>query len=139
MQNPLAAGLVEVRDAGPGKGKGLFAAAPLDDGTWIGDYTGEVLTEDQFHARYPKQDADYVLTANLNYHIDARDPVSSGHMRFANHSSVEPAENTIFTVVRKRKQRHKDIKFFTTRAVAIGEELLYDYGDDYWDGRTKPV
>ena len=33
----------------------------------------------------------------------------------------------------RRSQRR--VAFFTTRDVEVGEELLYDYGANYWRGR----
>ena len=111
LVDALAVGLVEVNDAA-GKGAGLFCVVPLENNTWIGDYTGEVLTQIEFQTRYPNHDANYVLTANIDYHIDGRDSERSGHMRYSNHSSTAP--NACFTVIRKRRQRHKEVQLVQT-------------------------
>ena len=128
----LARGLVEVRHTGSAKGMGLFARQELPDNTWVGDYAGEVLTQEQYLRRYPNEDAQYVLAANTDYNIDAADEKRSGFLRYANHSS---AFNMFFDVLRVRGKREKQVKFYTARRVAAGEELVFDYGRAYWDDR----
>lgn len=133
----MALGLVEVRDTGSAKGMGLFAREALEDNTWLGDYEGEVLTQAQYLRRYPNEDAQYVLAANTDYNIDAADPAKSSFLRFANHSSDF---NIFYDVLRVRGKREKHVKFYTARAVAAGEELVFDYGRQYWSERGfQPV
>jgi len=133
----MALGLVEVRDTGSAKGMGLFAREALEDNTWLGDYEGEVLTQAQYLRRYPNEDAQYVLAANTDYNIDAADPAKSSFLRFANHSSDF---NIFYDVLRVRGKREKHVKFYTARAVAAGEELVFDYGRQYWSERgLQPV
>ena len=48
---PAPAGALEVRDA-PGRGRGVFAAAPLPEGAFLGTYGGDVLDAEAFAARY---------------------------------------------------------------------------------------
>ena len=81
----MALSLVEVRDTGSAKGLGLFARQELSDNTWVGDYVGEVLSQDEYLRRYPNEDAAYVLSANTDYNIDAADPARSSFLRYANH------------------------------------------------------
>lgn len=49
---PLAPGAVVVRPTGD-RGNGAFAAAAIPVGTYLGDYTGELLDRSAFFARYP--------------------------------------------------------------------------------------
>jgi len=130
----VSLGLVEVLDTGTGRGHGLFAAAPIADGTYLGDYTGEVLTHREYLARYPAEDARYVLSANTDYNIDAADPSAASLLRFLNHST---SPNCFYDVQRVRRQRQKRVCFFTSRDVAAGEELCFDYGRQYWVGRGE--
>ena len=133
----MALGLVEVRDTGSAKGMGLFAREAIEDNTWLGDYEGEVLTQAQYLRRYPNEDAQYVLAANTDYNIDAADPAKSSFLRFANHSSDF---NIFYDVLRVRGKREKRVKFYTARTVAAGEELVFDYGSQYWSERgLQPV
>ena len=133
----LSRGLVEVRHTGTAKGHGVFAIAPLPTNTWVGDYVGEVLNQAQYLARYPQEDGEYVLGANEDYNIDAIDPQRSSFVRYLNHSAAEPAghANVFFEVAKVRRQREKQVKFFTARRLEAGEELLFDYGAQYWAGR----
>mmetsp|Transcript_27467 Transcript_27467/g.88035 ORF Transcript_27467/g.88035 Transcript_27467/m.88035 type:complete len:232 (-) Transcript_27467:492-1187(-) len=57
---PLIEGSVEVRPS-PGKGNGAFAAKKIPEGTWVGDYEGDILSEGEFWARYPGGVSDYVM------------------------------------------------------------------------------
>ena len=99
----------------------------------------QVLTHEQYLARYPNEDAEYVLSANENYNVDARDPAKSTFLRYANHTD-SAAANMFYHVVKVRRQRKKDIKFFTARRVLPGEELCFDYGELFWRGRgVAPV
>lgn len=135
----LSLGLVEVRDTGTEKGHGVFALAPMAANTWVGDYIGEVLTQRQYLARYPNEDASYVLGANEDYNVDACDPHASSFLRYLNHSATEPA-NVFFEVAKVKRQRDKQIKFYTAHPVEVGEELCFDYGKEYWRARSgQPI
>jgi len=130
----LSRGLVEVRHTGTAKGHGVFALVALVENQWIGDYVGEVLTQAQYTARYPNDDACYVLGANENYNVDAADPSRSSYLRYLNHADAQTA-NVFFDVHKVRRQRAKEIKFYTARSVQVGEELCFDYGKQYWRDR----
>ena len=138
----MALSLVEVRDTGSAKGLGLFARQELSDNTWVGDYVGEVLSQDEYLRRYPNEDAAYVLSANTDYNIDAADPARSSFLRYANHlvrvrvrvwvrvsltltltltltryANHSRDFNMIYTVLRVRGRREKHVKFYTSRHV----------------------
>jgi len=138
----MALSLVEVRDTGSAKGLGLFARQELSDNTWVGDYVGEVLSQDEYLRRYPNEDAAYVLSANTDYNIDAADPARSSFLRYANHlvrvrvrvwvrvsltltltltltryANHSRDFNMIYTVLRVRGRREKHVKFYTSRRV----------------------
>ena len=50
-----------------------------------------------------------------------------------NHSAARA--NCFYDVVKVRRQREKSVRFYTSRRVAAGEELLFDYGTQYWQDR----
>lgn len=133
-RDAISLGLLHVRETGTPRGRGLFAAQPLSEGVYLGDYTGEVLTHEQYLERYPAEDARYVLAANTDYNIDASDPKTSSMLRFLNHSA-QP--NCYYDVQRIRRQREKRVRFFTLRDVRAGEELFFNYGEQYWLGRLE--
>ena len=61
-------GLVEVRPA-EGKGDGVFTLTTIADNSFVGLYTGEVLTHEEYLERYPQEDAEYVMQASCDsYH-----------------------------------------------------------------------
>ena len=130
-QDALELGLVAVRNAGGSKGKGLFALADIPEGTFIGEYTGQVLTEEAYLQRYPDADPEYAFEVNDNYIIDAVNPEQSSFLRYANHCP-DADSNLLNTVFRKKRQRHKEVKFFASRSIASGEELQFDYGEQFW-------
>ena len=69
--------LVEVRDTRTARGFGVFALHKIEENSWVGDYTGEVLTQAKYLWTYPQEDADYLFSANEDYNIDASDASKS--------------------------------------------------------------
>ncbi|KAL1515879.1 hypothetical protein AB1Y20_002494 [Prymnesium parvum] len=110
--------LVEVRHTGGSKGLGVFALQEIEENSWVGDYTGEVL-----RVRH------YCLLRTTS------NPETSSYLRYLNHSSSNA--NVFYDVCKIRRQRAKEAKFFTLRRIAPGEELLFDYGPSYWKGRRE--
>lgn len=51
---PAAAYAVVVKPTGDVRGNGAFAAQPIPRGTYLGDYTGELLDKQAFFDRYPQ-------------------------------------------------------------------------------------
>lgn len=143
--------IVEVRDAGELKGKGLFAACDLQPDTFIGSYEGEYLTFAQYKMRYPKGDSEYVFLVNEESQrrnlvfIDAADPDKSNYTRYVNHSSANTNIKIIsFSKSQRQSSATKRKKFsrlnpcktlgiamVTSTFVMKDEELLFDYGDLY--------
>lgn len=111
----------------PNAGQGAFATKLLYKGQILGDYTGKEVTEDA--------DGDYVLMVQgynskgkeVNRFIDAEDP-SSSWPRYLNS-------------IKRGDGRKKNCAFFingdkvsvkTLREIQPGEELLVDYGHEYF-------
>ena len=74
----------------PDAGMGLFAATFIEKGSYLFDYTGEILTEDDYFYRYPEGNGQYVariitglLGGELIY-IDGIDPSKLGLARNSN-------------------------------------------------------
>jgi len=119
-------------------GLGLFAVRPLRRGTFLMDYLGESLTEAEFTERYAEGGvADYGLELDgiapwdAPVFVDARDPAKSNPARYMNHASDDNCN------VRKVKQRlpFRALRLYAARDIQAGDELLWDYGPDYWRGR----
>jgi hypothetical protein len=92
----LQSGAVAIQPAGH-KGQGAFAATAIAAGTWLGEYSGELLSQQQLDARYDSGSVrtEYVFEAGVGseVYIDARDPQLSSWHRFVNHAAVAPECN----------------------------------------------
>jgi len=124
---PTGVNKVEVRPSQIA-GEGLFATDPIDEGAFLFNYEGERLNEDEYFRRYPDGKARYVACIGESLYIDGGDP-TSGPARWINHAPAAQAN------VYYRKQRFgpaQNMHFYAKRAISAGEELTFDYGDDYW-------
>lgn len=116
----------------PRKGKGLFALQPIEKGTYIFDYEGELLTEAEYQERYaPGEVQEYCAQISLNCYVDARDPDKSGLARYMNHSS----RPNVRKLIHFHKQT-RSIRCYALCDILVGEELVWDYGKDYWAARA---
>ncbi|CAN0069334.1 unnamed protein product [Pylaiella littoralis] len=153
--NPSAAGgpLVEVKPVGV-KGMGLFSTRRIAKGVVVGFYSGETLTTEQLDDRYPNfEGSDYVMQLGPDRYLDARDPEKSSIARYANHSGhpnlvveLRPvgdcdndatggADAAVITGVAVAGVPAKEgVALTTLRDVEEGEELTFDYGEEYFDG-----
>ena len=120
---------VAVGESAPGMGQGLFATAEIPSGTYLFDYEGECLSETEMFARYPDAKGRYIACIGEAAYIDGADEEKSGLARWINHSQRRAN-------VRWRKQRFGPVSpamhFYALRDIAEGEELFFDYGDEYW-------
>jgi SET domain-containing protein len=115
----------EVRDSTiKGAGRGLFAKVPIREDATIGYYTGEVIGEKEFHDPARPFSA-YVLWVCRTHIIIGEGP-KANYTRFINHSD----EPNAFLVV---SSRWKTARFEALRDIKPGEEIFFDYGEDYWE------
>lgn len=142
-----------------GKGLGAFTNTPILSGAWVGEYTGEYLMLEQVKSRYWEKrkkctadrrwiksrkkrkqglTGDYLFDMGDDVYIDGEDADASSWCRFMNHASDEKQECNVET--RHTRQIWDGSKiveprlwYVALRDIQIGEELLYDYGDCYWD------
>lgn len=110
---------------------GVFAICRIEPGTEIGRYVGIRLTPDELEDRFPgTMLAPYAIRSG-DMIIDSQDPRKSNFARFINgtHSSrPETGANVEYVYDTARR----DIFVVAKRPVDPGEELIADYGDDYW-------
>ena len=150
---------IEIKDTGQ-YGFGAFAGNQIKEGDCPGDYEGDVLTARDVSARYngdphgvatlkdtmwfkARQDkkvsttGEYLfaisssLGAEPDIFIDAEDPWRSNWCRFINHAP-EPECNLRCRSLAADMHGNPRIWFVALRDIEAGEELLYDYGDNYW-------
>jgi len=109
----------------PGAGFGLFAKKPIPKGHTIGYYTGRVLDDDEMEL--PKNyESLYIVWVCKDHWILAEGKLAN-HTRFINHEGKSP--NTRLVV----STRWKTARVETLRKIKPGEEITFDYGQEYWD------
>lgn len=106
-------------------GLGLFALSAIQEGTDIVEYTGERIPTAVADARATK----YLFEVDDAWTIDGSG--RSNMARYINHSCEPNAEaeldgdNRIFIVAK--------------RTIAPGEEITFDYGDEYFNEFIRPL
>jgi uncharacterized protein len=103
-------------------GLGLFAVRAIAKREYIVTYSGRRITTEEAQRRERRSKARYMFELNSRWTIDGSSRRNLG--RYINHSCRPNAE----PVLRKRK-----IVLVALRAIAAGEEITYDYGEEYFD------
>ena len=107
-----------------GAGMGLFARHAIGEKDTIGYYTGEVITEKEFHEPDRPFSA-YVLWVTKDHILVGEGP-EANYTRYINHGD----EPNVFLIV---SSRWKTARFQALRNIKPGEEIFFDYGEDYWE------
>lgn len=97
-------------------GLGLFATERIDPGMYI-EYTGTLITSTEADAR---SHARYLFEVTKTWTIDGstRDNLA----RYINHSCRPNCESSV---------TGRRVFITARRTIAVGEELTYDYGEEY--------
>mmetsp|Transcript_29306 Transcript_29306/g.62296 ORF Transcript_29306/g.62296 Transcript_29306/m.62296 type:complete len:307 (-) Transcript_29306:237-1157(-) len=149
-----------------GKGMGVISLKHISNGEFVGEYNGELMTEEVKDRRYLSSlnhlqtDEDrqwiqsrlergqtltgcYVYGISLppNYkgnglpesriYVDAEDEYESLWTRFFNHASP-PYNNVNPKSIHESYDGNPRVWFVANRDIEEGEEICFDYGDDYW-------
>ena len=146
----------------PGRGKGVFAARPIEEGTLLTPYFGPIK---HFEDIIDAENNCYMFDLGTGgYVVDGSDPERSSWGRYFNHSRrrqnchAELVESKVlssalfgrllFGGARRRSSTGSEeatavgagattttgIIIRASRRIEIGEELFIDYGDEYWEG-----
>jgi len=107
-----------------GAGRGLFTKVAIAEEDTIGYYTGKLISEEEFHREDRPFNA-YILWVCRTCIIDGQGE-GSNYTRFINHSDQPNA----FLIV---STRWKTARFEALRDIAPGEEIFFNYGEDYWE------
>lgn len=114
-------------------GHGVFAHQCIYNGDFINEYIGEFgLTRDS-----EKQDSPYLiekdcLDENVNWWIDSQR--TGNYSRFINHSN-SPNSKLYFTFFKGRYR----VFAMAIKDIEPDEQILFDYGDDYWSHTQEPI
>ncbi|PJZ71346.1 SET domain-containing protein-lysine N-methyltransferase [Leptospira perolatii] len=107
----------------PGIGMGLFAKEDVFKGDTVGFYTGRIL--DDKSANSSKYcESKYLLWICKDHWIYGEGK-EANYTRYINHSTKPNIKLVVST-------RWKTARFEVIRRIRAGEELFFDYGDEYW-------
>jgi SET domain-containing protein len=104
-------------------GIGLFTESDIPKGVCIIEYVGRVISPEEEYTSNSK----YLFEINSKTTIDGA--ARTNLARYINHSCRPNAEPEI------RKGR---IYIMSRRSIKPGEEIVYDYGKEYWGHHIKP-
>lgn len=114
-------------------GYGVWTNSAIPANAYVGEYTG-ILRKRRFFGRWQNSYCfDYYIgETRSRYVIDAEK--AGNHTRFINHSATPNLETAslycdgLFHVI-----------VYANREIPAGTQLCYDYGENYWKKRGKPV
>ncbi|HEX4799016.1 MAG TPA: SET domain-containing protein [Candidatus Paceibacterota bacterium] len=116
---------IRVRRGKSRAGIGLFATDTFLRGECVIEYTGEHIT----HEEADKRGGKYLFILDKKTVVDGKGRENLG--RYINHSCKPNAEAEVDEDMQK-------IYIKAKRKIAIGEEITYDYGKEYWKEYIKP-
>ncbi|XP_053577957.1 histone-lysine N-methyltransferase EHMT2 isoform X2 [Bombina bombina] len=116
-------------------GWGVRALQGIPQGTFICEYVGELISDAEADVR---EDDSYLFDLDNKdgevYCIDAR--YYGNISRFINHL-CEPNLIPVRVFMSHQDLRFPRIAFFSGREIRSGEELGFDYGDRFWDIKSR--
>ncbi|KAG2492942.1 hypothetical protein HYH03_008850 [Edaphochlamys debaryana] len=107
----------------PGAGWGLFAAQHVSKNGFLGEYTGDLITQDEANRRgsvYDHMNNSYLFNLNTEWVVDAK--FRGNKLRCANHSHEPVAKAKVLLVDGESR-----IAIFADKPVYPGMEITYDY------------
>lgn len=104
-------------------GLGLYAGEIISKGACIIEYIGRVISKEEEYTSKSK----YLFEVHSRMTIDGKPKWNKAG--YINHSCKPNAEPEI---------RNRRIFIMAKRTIKEGEEILYDYGKEYWDDHIKP-
>ena len=105
-------------------GLGLFATEPIPKGKRIIEYTGPLISNEVVEGSNGK----YFFGVNSKWSIDGS--VRSNIARYVNHSCRPNADAFV---------SGRRVWIWSRRNIRAGEEIAYDYGEEYFEGVIKPM
>ncbi len=112
-----------VKRAAPGKGYGLFARTRIKKGAFVIEYTGRHVTTEVADRLKTK----YLFELDSQWTLDGS--ARSNTARYMNHSCDPNCEAEL-------DDGH--VLLYAVRDIAPGEELTFDYGQEYFDEFIRP-
>ncbi|XP_047229280.1 uncharacterized protein LOC124872897 isoform X4 [Girardinichthys multiradiatus] len=118
------------------KGRGVFATQPIEQGDFVLEYRGQLLSADKCQTRkYSEKESTFLFEfewQNRHWCIDAS--IEDGSLgRLVNDNHKSPNCNMKKIIV--NDQPH--LCLFAIKKIEIGTEIDYNYGDSKWPWREK--
>lgn len=115
----------------PKAGKGLYTTKPIEKGTKIIEYKGEIINWKEYKNRVARNEDGYLFFINNKHCIDAY-PTPQYKARYANDAAgigrVKGLKNNSVYKVYDNK-----CYIVAIRNIKSGEEVFVDYTKEYWD------
>jgi len=112
-----------VKESAPGVGLGLFAAAAIRKGEFVIEYTGRKIKTKEADA----SDSRYLFEIDKDWTLDGPPEINTAG--YINHSCDPNCESDIMD---------GHVMICAIKDIAPGEELGFDYGQEYFDEFIKP-
>ena len=123
----------------PGAGKGLFVKSEVKKGEIVCEYEGEIVPWSVCEKRAEEGHEGYAFFITKNRCVDAyftKEAIG----RYANDAKgigrVEGLKNNAQYEI-KTRQGEKRVFIVATRTIKANDEILVDYGKDYWKNLSK--
>lgn len=125
---------VDIRYISKKVGYGVFAKEDIPPYSTLHHYTGLLIHDDDLD---PDHDSTFSFSGIKSYSLDA---LNMGNWtRFMNHSDLGSETNNVVAW----EYYHKEMPYiiFTAgpRGIKKGDQLLYSYGDEYWEDKKNQV
>ncbi|GBM34563.1 Histone-lysine N-methyltransferase EHMT1 [Araneus ventricosus] len=118
------------------RGWGVRTLKDLARGTFVCEYVGEVISEDEINRR---TDDTYLFDLESKTGDNCIDGRFYGNIaRFINHS-CEPNLVSIRVFIEHQDLNFPRIAFFTMKDITAFEELCFDYGTEFWVAKSQYV
>jgi hypothetical protein len=117
----------------PNAGKGVFATESIFKHQPITKYMGDILSKEELDAKYGADDiylAPYAFELNEEWYVD---PIENRFVAGYINAGLCPQHNNVmFEVVKHWNPRESQVWIMAKRDIQQGEELLIDYGLNYF-------
>ena len=123
-------------------GMGMFALKSFDKGELVVPYIGENISDDELDRRYGDDVAPYAIKLENGRTLDAA--CARGLGSYANDYRTDPKDhrkNKAAMNVELSDERSTELGGVWIKAIkkiAPGQEMLVDYGKEYWSGEHPP-
>lgn len=125
---------VEARESTiEGAQQGAFAIQDIPKGVRIGEYRGRLLSMEQYESledkRYTFEVAKRFRGRYYLFYVDAKDLAYSNVLRYVN-GAYSQSQRAMINV--ESYQYAGKIWYRSIKVIKAGQELITDYGDNYW-------